>query len=543
MNEISRIHIAKVPYDIEIGAKKEIEKYVGDLEAYSDDKELLQDIEIRITELLEIRGVRSNGVITHDDIVAIREQLGEPREFMGESDASLSPEMELSGDATRKLYRNTDSAVFGGVLSGVASFFRINPLWIRLIFIILMFASAGAVVLVYVLLWIALPPARTAAEKLQMAGRPVTLGSIRELNEDQSGLAEHYRRAEMVRRSGIIALGILSTLAAVGAVIATVGAGISLPLLKASILVDADWPLIAAFVLAMVSGLLLASLFSIGAYAAFARKFTKRLLVSVIGIVVAGIVAFGAAIGLVGYQSWLITSQIRENTISVPGDFSNVKTLVVETGVGTHVEYIIDDSPRMTLRSLPEENQPIISVNGATATLRFAPSSGVRLSHGPVLLRVYGPALDSLIAKNSTVNVLAGTSASLSIETIGNGSSVSLEGGVFDRLRLKAGGQTMISASYASVATGEVDMHSDSHVSLGTVKSLSVTQPSSCPSSQSTQLNVEAVTSGVFAYNGESQVAKTYDSHCGRVVVGADEQRSSYHSQNGNERFGDNHNN
>lgn len=543
MNEISRIHIAKVPYDIEIGAKKEIEKYVGDLEAYSDDKELLQDIEIRITELLEIRGVRSNGVITHDDIVAIREQLGEPREFMGESDTSLSPEMELSGDATRKLYRNTDSAVFGGVLSGVASFFRINPLWIRLIFIILMFASAGAVVLVYVLLWIALPPARTAAEKLQMAGRPVTLGSIRELNEDQSGLAEHYRRAETVRRSGIIALGILSTLAAVGAVIATVGAGISLPLLKASILVDADWPLITAFVLAMVSGLLLASLFSIGAYAAFARKFTKRLLVSVMGIVVAGIVAFGAAIGLVGYQSWLITSQIRENTISVPGDFSNVKTLVAETGVGTHVEYIIDDSPRMTLRSLPEENQPIISVNGATATLRFAPSSGARLSHGPVLLRVYGPALDSLIAKNSTVNVLANTAASLSIETIGNGSSVSLEGGVFDRLRLKAGGQTMISASYASVAAGEVDMNSDSHVSLGTVRSLSVMQPSSCPSSQSTQLNVEAVTSGVFAYNGESQVAKTYDSHCGRVVVGADEQRSSYYSQNGNERFGDSHNN
>ncbi len=51
MKEITRIHIAKVPYDAEVEAKKELEAYLRTLEAYSNDSEIINDIEIRITEI------------------------------------------------------------------------------------------------------------------------------------------------------------------------------------------------------------------------------------------------------------------------------------------------------------------------------------------------------------------------------------------------------------------------------------------------------------------------------------------------------------
>ena len=72
MKEITRVHIAKVAYDIEVLAKKAIEKYIGSLERYADDPELLTDIEIRITELLADRGVLPGGVISSDDIAAVK---------------------------------------------------------------------------------------------------------------------------------------------------------------------------------------------------------------------------------------------------------------------------------------------------------------------------------------------------------------------------------------------------------------------------------------------------------------------------------------
>jgi len=147
MNEITRIHIAKIPYDIEIAAKRDIEKYIKTLEIYADDKELLQDIEIRITELLANRGVASNGIITLDDVVSIREQLGEPKDFLDE-DKQTKPVVEIDETVKRKLYRNTDDAILGGVLGGIASYFKIDALWLRLIFIVMLFFSFGTVLLI-----------------------------------------------------------------------------------------------------------------------------------------------------------------------------------------------------------------------------------------------------------------------------------------------------------------------------------------------------------------------------------------------------------
>ncbi|MFZ1243249.1 MAG: PspC domain-containing protein, partial [Candidatus Saccharimonas sp.] len=152
MKEITRIHIAKIPYDIETGAKKELERYIKNLGLYADDPEVMVDVEVRMTELLSARGIQKDGVITREDIDAIRAQLGEPHDFANEnSDITLGSETEPLVNTPHRLYRDTDTPVLGGVLGGIARYFGIDPLWTRLGFLILCIPSMGTLFLAYMI--------------------------------------------------------------------------------------------------------------------------------------------------------------------------------------------------------------------------------------------------------------------------------------------------------------------------------------------------------------------------------------------------------
>ena len=147
MKEITRIHIAKQAYDIELLAKKELEKYMKKLETYADDEEILADIEIRITELLAEAGVASGGVITDKEVKSLQKTLGEPEEFA--SDEIKTTARETNDRPKKRLYRDEDNAVGGGVLSGIAKYLGINPLWTRLVFVALLIVSFGTMAVVY----------------------------------------------------------------------------------------------------------------------------------------------------------------------------------------------------------------------------------------------------------------------------------------------------------------------------------------------------------------------------------------------------------
>ena len=83
-----------------------------------------------------------------------------------------------TGDTTsRKLFRNPDDKKLGGVCSGLALYLGIDPAVMRLIFLISFFFF-GTGLLIYLLLWIILPEARTVTEKAQMQGKPLTLSGI-----------------------------------------------------------------------------------------------------------------------------------------------------------------------------------------------------------------------------------------------------------------------------------------------------------------------------------------------------------------------------
>ena len=83
MHKTTRIHIAKIPYDIEPEAEAALKQYLAALRsALGADgaKDTMTDIELHITEILKERGVPPNGVITSGDLQAIKTQLGDPKQ-------------------------------------------------------------------------------------------------------------------------------------------------------------------------------------------------------------------------------------------------------------------------------------------------------------------------------------------------------------------------------------------------------------------------------------------------------------------------------
>ncbi len=186
MKEITRVHLAKTPYDIEVEAKKALEKYLADIERAMKSEEAMYEIEARMVELLGERGVKKDGVIAAGDVADLRAKMGEPKEFSedGEvdSDDTLNESASSAGEAKKpikRLMRDPDHAVFGGVCAGIAAYFGINPLWIRILFIISPFISFGTTLLIYIVMWISIPEAQTAAEKLQMRGEEVTFDGLK----------------------------------------------------------------------------------------------------------------------------------------------------------------------------------------------------------------------------------------------------------------------------------------------------------------------------------------------------------------------------
>lgn len=519
MKDITRIHIAKVPYSIELAAKKELEQYLTALEAYTADNELLLDIEIRMTELLLDRGVKQEDVISSSDVAAIREQLGEPREFMTD-EATLGNDAELlSKDGSRKLYRNLDNAVLGGVLGGVASYLRVSVVWVRLAFIVLALISFGLFALLYILAWLIMPPARTAAEKLQMAGRPVTLASIRELNESGS-TGNGERRIIILRRLITIGLGITALVGALVAMAAMIAVGIEVtrPETMAQLALY-QAPLILMF----VSGILLVSLCLLAAIAAFAQKFNKRIWISGIIIIALGLASFGVAAALGVIQQRSESEAVQRDTVEISqilqADFRSVKSLSVDASDNTNILYIVDNStPTMTQRMRTGAAEATVIVENGLAQITL-PASKKSPWGADSRVILHGPSLESIVVTNGNVSYDAGDQDKLRIEAR-HSSSIQLTESRLNSLDVILADTAQLSADMASVSSVSVLLVGHPTVSLGNIQTLSVENSNACAANVSARLDVTSIRSATYDYNGIKTDSRSMNDPCFELVIG-----------------------
>ena len=147
-------------------------------------KEIMTDVESRIAELFCERKNRESEVILIEDVNAVITIMGEPDSFGTYQANNDNIGYKTASSKQRRLYRNPDERVLGGVCSGLAAYFD-TEVWIfRVLFVIFTFFFLTSV-LVYVVLWIVVPEANTPEQRLEMRGEPVNIENLKRSVKDE----------------------------------------------------------------------------------------------------------------------------------------------------------------------------------------------------------------------------------------------------------------------------------------------------------------------------------------------------------------------
>lgn len=124
--------------------------------------------------------------------------MGQPEDYRIEGDNPIETATEFSYiKQSKKLYRDEENAVIGGVLAGLGHYFGIDKAWLRVLLLIMVFAW-GTGFVAYIILWIAMPAAKTRSEKLEMRGEPVTISNIeKKVREEIETLSEKIKSTDL----------------------------------------------------------------------------------------------------------------------------------------------------------------------------------------------------------------------------------------------------------------------------------------------------------------------------------------------------------
>lgn len=405
MKEITRIHLAKTPYDIELDAKEVLQKYLSEIKQMMGSEDTMYEIEARMVELLGERGVQSNGIITMSDVEDLRSKMGLPKEFSDsesteDSQANLIP----SDSPVKRLMRDTDNAIFGGVCAGIAAYWGINPLWVRLLFIISPFITFGTALLVYIIIWISLPEAKTAAEKLQMRGEPVTLDSLKKAaNNSESKYRTKETLAKILRIC--LALGLFFTTLGLLAVlvVGSITGIMAMPFINEFTHAQPwAWGLLISLIIA---GIMAVEMFGVLTFSVARMKFTKTVLItlvitSVIGVLsIAGMVITGSKLSNEVVQDRQRLTKVIH--AKLPNNVEGVKYVELE---GNHMNSEIIPSSNLRVEAeyinYKGSEKPKIEVirDGDTLEIellnRNKPCKNSTLFYcvdSPVHIKIYGP--------------------------------------------------------------------------------------------------------------------------------------------------------
>ena len=416
MKEITRIHLAKTPFSAEIDAKKSLEKYLNLIQKNMHaEPEAMQEIEARMVELLAERGVAKDGVIGNDDVLAIQKQMGEPRDFSDGSDnaeTDVDVDEEVLGNSSKQLMRDTEHGLIGGVCAGVAAYFGVNPLWIRLIAIFSPFITFGTAVLIYIVMWLSIPEARTASDKLRMRGEPVTLDALKRLSVDDSTEKQTASTAAKIFR---FLLGIILAMIAFGLLVALLVGGVfgfgAVAALNGFTAQSWAWGLLCCLVL---GGAVLFTLTLLATWSVFTWKLKRPVIIAMLGLLMVGAVCLsGVAIFSANTYSNLTydyEKTLKVKTVDASEVAAGAKSIVVD-GNGeyvameyggyaekTRLEVKYHDTqyskvPEVKLRR--DGDKLVVNVKSQideTCSHRgFTESMRCRYMYGPVSVRVYGP--------------------------------------------------------------------------------------------------------------------------------------------------------
>ena len=172
------INISGIIFHIEEDGYEKLKLYLESINNYfasfDDNQEIIADIESRIAEIFLSKLNEGKQVITIEDIESLKSTMGSVKDFQAIEEPEMEDEESTTSDkkkqtkpnsrGAKKLYRDSNRKILGGVASGMAHYFGIDPLWVRLLIIILASGSGGLLVFGYFIMWIVVPESEELEE-------------------------------------------------------------------------------------------------------------------------------------------------------------------------------------------------------------------------------------------------------------------------------------------------------------------------------------------------------------------------------------------
>lgn len=169
MDNTIKINLGGILFQIDEGAYKLLRDYLQAIDTrfryVAGGAETIEDIESRIAEIFQSKNGAA-GVISKENVEEMISVIGRPEEFDQPESESESPHY---GTRRKKMFRNPDDTIIGGVCGGIGAYLNTDPVWIRILFILFALCF-GAGFILYLALWIALPLVKNDAQKKEMYG-------------------------------------------------------------------------------------------------------------------------------------------------------------------------------------------------------------------------------------------------------------------------------------------------------------------------------------------------------------------------------------
>ncbi len=193
MKKTISITLNGLVFNIEEDAYDRLKNYLDGLKRHFDTVEyggeVISDIESRIAEQFSGKVTdRKKESVNLSEVEEVIKTMGSVEDLTGDKGATQKTE---SPGSSRRLYRNPDDLIIAGVAGGIASYFHIDPILPRLFFVAITLAG-GSGILLYIILWIIVPEAKSGAEKLEMKGNPVTVANLEESHKENSDRKKNF---------------------------------------------------------------------------------------------------------------------------------------------------------------------------------------------------------------------------------------------------------------------------------------------------------------------------------------------------------------
>lgn len=233
MNKTVNINLGGMFFHIDEDAYQKLTRYFDaikrSLSNSTGQDEIIKDIEMRIAEIITEKHTNDKQVINIREVEEIIAIMGQPEDYRLEDDGEPKQQAATGFDYVRKskkLYRDTEKGMFGGVCSGLGHYFGIDAVWLRILFIVLVVAGVGTGIIAYIVLWAVTPAAITTSEKLEMTGEPVTISNIeRKVREEFENVSEKFKSANYDKMGNQVKTGFERVAANVGDAVSTIFKG------------------------------------------------------------------------------------------------------------------------------------------------------------------------------------------------------------------------------------------------------------------------------------------------------------------------------